>query len=203
MSIRAKRGTTAQINAAAAQNGLKLSELIYDTDKGSLEVATGAGSRQALMKEAFATQAQAEAGTDNTLPMTPLRTAQAIAAKRGAANGLAGLGADGKVETSALDLNYGAIGTYVSAASTELDATSTVYTPGITVSGSSLLHSNISGAPDLISQSGVQTTTAQVSVNSSGAVFNLGLVGAWRLMSRVRTGNNINFRPIGLFVRIA
>ncbi len=46
----------------------------------------------------FASQATAETGTDNTSAMTPLRTSQHLAARRGVANGIAAIGSDGFVE---------------------------------------------------------------------------------------------------------
>jgi hypothetical protein len=55
----------------------------------------------------IASQGEAEAGTDNTKGMTPLRTKQQIDYQRGAALGLATLGADAKVPTSQLPESLG------------------------------------------------------------------------------------------------
>lgn len=48
MSIRAKRGTRAQVNAAAGANGLKEGELIYLTDEKVFAGATGVGEYQEI-----------------------------------------------------------------------------------------------------------------------------------------------------------
>lgn len=198
MSIRAKRGTTAQINAAAAASGLKVSELIYDTDKGSLEVATGAGSRQALMREAFATKAQAEAGTDNTMPMTPLRTAQAIAAKRGVANGVASLGADGKVPKNHIPLvGYGEVGSYVIAASLATNVKQE-FLPGHTVSGSSLIRASTTPSSGPASLNSPSASSLQLYTQQNST---LGLSGTWALMTRIY--GDTTYVPIALYQRIA
>lgn len=60
MSILAKRGTTAQINAAAGANGLKASELIYNTDTAALMVATSKGAAKAVADASLANVSQSD-----------------------------------------------------------------------------------------------------------------------------------------------
>lgn len=75
-------------------------------------------------ERALATQAQAEAGTNNTTLMTPLRTAQALTAQIGAAN--AGLA-------------WGAVGTYaLLGTATTVAGSTTLANPGTTVAGSTV-----------------------------------------------------------------
>lgn len=84
---------------------------------------TGAAGNPTVAAD-LASQAEAQAGTDNTKLMTPLRTAEGIAAKIGTAN--AGLA-------------WGAVGTYafLGTASTVAGST-TLANPGSTVAGSTL-----------------------------------------------------------------
>ena len=49
-TIRVKRGTTAQIDAAAAANGLQQGELYLDTDRGRLVIGLGTNGYTSLLK---------------------------------------------------------------------------------------------------------------------------------------------------------
>jgi hypothetical protein len=104
----------------------------------------------------LADKATAEAGTDNTRLMTPLRTAEAIVAQVGAAN--AGLA-------------YGAVGTYAFAYFTGLGVTENT-----TIAGSSL---NIAGI-----HSGDTSISADSVSSASLTRGSATLSGTWRVMSR-------------------
>jgi len=121
----------------------------------------------------LASQAEAQAGTDNTRLMTPLRTTEAIGAQIGDAN--AGLA-------------YGAVGTYVFAAQT----VSTVANAGTTIAGSSL----IAAGGEVVSNPSGGVTASWSAVTQSGA-----LSGTWRAMGRML--NTTGRFGITLFLRIA
>lgn len=79
-------------------NPVTAGALYFNTSPGVLSMFVYDGANWIIIDAVtFASQAQAEAGTDNATAMTPLRTDQAIAAKRGAANGIASLDASSKV----------------------------------------------------------------------------------------------------------
>ena len=102
--------------------------IVLGTIDEALSTFTPSGER------ALASQAQAEAGTDNTTLMTPLRSAQALTAQIGAASA---------------GLTWGAVGTYafLGTASTVAPST-TLANPGDTLAGSTLRAIGIYAFPD-------------------------------------------------------
>jgi hypothetical protein len=93
--------------------------------------------------------------------------------------------------------DYGAIGSYVTAASNAL-TTLAEYTSTTTVAGSSLVYSTATAGPSpalggTSSQNMSVTTTASQSASLSGT---------WRLMTRIRVASSTTL-PIGLWVRIS
>lgn len=145
--------TSGQVSNAIVSS----TKLSFNPSTGLLSATAFAGSATSLTSFPTATQVQAEAGTDNTQLMTPLRTKQAIDAL-------------GSVTTSAVlaataNATAGAIGTYAFARATSDVAF------GSTIAGSSLAPT--SGAFSVSGSFATGTTT-----------FTLGstLDGTWRAM---------------------
>lgn len=110
---------------------------------------------------ALATQVEAEAGTDNTKIMTPLRVDQAIAAQVGSATA---------------GLSVGAVGSYAFMALSALSTS--VITEGGTIAGSSLRYAGITAAAiagsTLYSTNPASTTVPSGTWKAMGAVPNTG-----------------------------
>lgn len=117
--------------------------------------------QQAILAD-IASQAQAEAGTDNTALMTPLRNFQAVGQATAA-------------------LSYGAVGTYafLGSAST-VAASTTLATPGATLAGSTLRAIGVYS----FGTAGVQIDTTALS-------------GTWRVMGFLRNISGSNAHQVG------
>lgn len=125
---------------------------------------------------ALATQAEAEAGTDNTKIMTPLRVDQAIAAQVGSAT--AGLA-------------YGGVGTYAWLVKRD----SVEITAGSTYSGASLV-------PGGAYIGGIAAdNTISTGAGFGGATGSGALSGTWRAHGSVGAGTN--YSRSTLFLRIS
>lgn len=143
----------------------------------------------------IATQAEAEAGTDNTKMMTPLRTAQAIDALSGVTTA--------QVGTAYAGLAALAVGSYVAAWNT----TDTAVAIGGTIAGSSLRYASVNAATTVaadpfgaVAQSGSGFPTTNTAT----------LTGTWRAMTigggRLTTGtarNRIYRWNVSLWLRTA
>ena len=143
----------------------------------------GAGTFTPSGERALASQAQAEAGTDNTTVMTPLRAAEAIAAQVNAT----------KVGTATAGLAYGAVGTYGWLATRN---TSSV-TAGSTYAGSSLVPAGVYA----------NVTVADNSVGpANGSAIGVGsgaLSGTWRAMGSFTFGSGNTYARGTTFLRIS
>lgn len=69
-SIKIKRGTRAQLSAAAAANGLKQGELYHVTDENRVDVGTGTGATSALATKSEVDAKQAALGFKITVSPT-------------------------------------------------------------------------------------------------------------------------------------
>lgn len=133
-----------------------------------ITVTNGTGAAGApTVAATLASQAQAEAGTDNTTLMTPLRTDQAIIAQVGSAT--AGLAARD-------------VGTYIIAWNT----TTTAVASGSTIAGSSLRYqSSLTAGQDPFDTKGGSSGTFSTTGNTA-------LTGTWRALThgggRITTG---------------
>jgi len=94
--------------------------------------------------------------------------------------------------------NYSEIGTIIIAGSTDLLGT-TEYLPGTTVQGSSLVRSTSTNGSPFNGEGG--NVYYGVSIYS-GRMVTLGLVGIWRLQTRVYVSGSTVY-PLGLFQRIS
>jgi hypothetical protein len=122
----------------------------------------------------IATQAEAEAGTDNAKLMTPLRVAQAVALSVG--TGTAGLAS-------------GSVGSYVFA---RRSVSTNTFTFGATVAGSGLF------------PVGLHVFDSGTTGNMSGASQGSALSGTWRAMGQVAdAGLNSAYIPASLWLRIS
>jgi hypothetical protein len=116
---------------------------------------------------ALSSQAQAEAGTDNTTQMTPLRVSQAITALIG---------------TATAGLAYGAVGTYAFLRYYG----SPLAVGGSTVSGSTLLGGSTYGSATPLTN---DNATTNLGISAGGSP----LSGTWRCMGRAAAaGANVN-----------
>lgn len=148
---------------------------------------TDADGGTVLSSADLATQAEAQAGTDNTKIMTPLRAAQAISA----------LVSTSTVLTATAGATYGAVGTYVYALYSI--GTGTV-APGATAAGSNLV-----AAAFNYGRSGA-TNNEQGTTFSTGYTAGSALSGTWRCMGAATagSGSNGNFSAtITLWLRIS
>lgn len=141
----------------------------------------------------IASQAEAEAGTNNTNLMTPLRTAQAIAA-------LAPAPTTASVGSAYAGLAALAVGTYIIAWNTS----TTVVASGGTIAGSSLRYQSalVAGQAAFETKTGA-TTTFPTSGNTA-------LTGTWRAMTHgggrltVGTGRSTSYQwPAAIWLRTA
>lgn len=137
----------------------------------------GAGTFTPSGERALASQAQAEAGTDNTTVMTPLRVAEAIDAQVDAT----------KVGLATAGLAYGAVGTY---AYLNRNSTSSL-TAGTTYAGSGLSPAGGYTSSPLVA--GVGQTSGAVRGAST-------LSGTWRLMG---SNENASDAKQNVFLRIS
>ena len=69
-SIKIKRGTRAQLSAAAAANGLKQGELYHVTDENRIDLGTAVGASAALATKAEVDAKQAALGFKITVSTT-------------------------------------------------------------------------------------------------------------------------------------
>lgn len=126
-------------------------------------------------QRALSSQAQAEAGTDNATVMTPLRTAQAIAA-------LAPAPTTASVGSAYAGLAALAVGTYIIAWNTSTTAVAS----GGTIAGSSLRYHSALGAGNDPFETKAGATTTFPTTNTTA------LTGTWRALThgggRITTG---------------
>jgi hypothetical protein len=151
-----------------------------------------------------ASQAEAEAGTDNTHVMTPLRVAQSIAENIPAdllteqdlidlAEGAAGAPRIDPINAMEHQGQAGAVGSYAFASHT---SSTTNYNPGDTISGGSLTYAGMLSNTDY-------GGTGSGSRNGVGLNTSPALSGTWRCMGYARSTNlsSIN-NSISLWLRI-
>ena len=69
-SVRIKRGTRAQLTAAAGSNGLKQGELYHVTDEGRIDLGTGVGASTAMATKAEVDAKQPALGFSITVSTT-------------------------------------------------------------------------------------------------------------------------------------
>ncbi|WP_421998240.1 hypothetical protein [Roseovarius confluentis] len=123
---------------------------------------------------------------------------------KGQAYGYASLDSIGKVPESQLpdaggggSTDYGAVGSYVIAGSTDFDGFDQEYLPDTLYAGSTLVRStrtsNNAGLGGIGSSAGT--------ITDPGAY--LGVAGTWRLMTRVFHEEDFGIYPLGLFVRVS
>lgn len=131
----------------------------------------------------MATQAQAEAGTDNATLMTPLRVAQAIAELTPSSDPTSA-----QVGSATAGLAWGAVGTYAFLGTTyAVSPLTTAANPGDTFSGSSL------------QAIGIYSFTAL-----GAQAHGVALSGTWRVMGFLRNLSSSNSHFVGtLCLRIA
>lgn len=79
-SLRVRRGTKAELDAAKAEGDLKVGELVLVTDEGTLAMALAA-DEYVYAAPVAATRAQAEAGVDEASYITPQSAHWAVAAR--------------------------------------------------------------------------------------------------------------------------
>jgi hypothetical protein len=171
----------------------------YDTDNTQLKkrneansdwitlgtIDEGTGTFTPSGERALASQAEAEAGTDNTTLMTPLRTAEAIAA-------LAPAPTSAQVGTATAGLAYGAVGSYIFGA--------------IVGNGTLLITEDTNYAGSSINPGGVfSNQTGADIVSSEGASLRgaTTLSGTWRSMGRARSTATSIRTFTTLFLRIS
>ena len=148
-----------------------------EANSGWIVVGTfdeGTGTFTPSGERALATQVQAEAGTDNTTTMTPLRVAQAI---------------DVQVDTATVlgataGAAVGAVGSYAWLGRT----TATTFVAGTTYAGSSLLYA------------GTLSTDA-FSDNTAASIAGATPSGTWRAMGSANAGTGR--APTTMFLRIS
>lgn len=149
-----------------------------DTQTLSAKTLTAPVINGAVTGDSLSTQVEAEAGTNNDQLMTPLRTAQAIAALTAA-----------QVITTTAGLAYGAVGTYVLAGSYGTQK----YAENSTYAGSGLLPAGAA----------VAANTFADGANSNGYPTGGGSVlsGTWKAMGRSSSG--VTASRLTLFLRIS
>jgi hypothetical protein len=161
---------TANVTAAGALMDSEVTNLAAVKAFNPADYATstqGAKADTALQDTDFASQAEAEAGTDNTSPMTPLRTAQAISALSSAvSDSVAALTPAATVD---IDLSSGTIFTLTPDQSTTftLSNTTAVDSFTLTLTGGGAGFGLSSAAYDSVSFSVTSQDTAP-----SGIAFN-------------------------------
>ena len=145
---------------------------------GTLDQSLGTFTASGVL--ALATQAQAEAGTDNTTLMTPLRTSQAIPARTAA-------------------LAVGSVGTYALAYWIGVKS----FVAGTTYAGTSLYYAGLSIGDTITTGSRVvyDDESDDIAIGP-GTDTRVALSGTWRAMGTTATAVGSS-HPATLFLRVA